>query len=202
MKKNGITLIELLLTLTLLGVMAVIVMGTISLSKIMFNRNISQATVQSNLKAAIDIMVRDLQEAQKGIDSGCGNFYLPNNVCIVTSAGSHANLSPATKGLSFLVPDSTNLEGVTSYKTIAFQWYEANADAPEYHTITRKEVDGSGTVINSQTIGRDIETFEIINDSANDPDIITIKLTRKARYDKISASLTAQIFLRNSDPDA
>ncbi len=199
--KKGISLFEVLMTLTLLSIMAVITIGTMSLSKQMINRSLSQSRVQGSLKRTLEIITRDLKEAQKGIDTNCANLNQPSNVCLVspTTQPPPANFVAST-AISFNVPESTNAAGATSFKTIVYEWFGTGNVNGTPLTITRKEISSStGVVTPRQIIGYDISAVSLINDSANDPDVITIDLSANITSGT-TVSQSAQVFLRNLNP--
>ena len=175
--RNGYTLVELLMTFTLLTVLVLMISGSVNFTKFMTitNRNDSQSRM--HVKNAMKSIVRDLHEGISGYDSSCATPSNPDNYCI---------LNDSTR-ISFKVPENTSEEDVTTYKTIDYSFDS------EAKTISRKEISSGGAESLPEIVGRKIADITFTRDE-NNPNVVRIEIASS------SANFTdkTQVFLRNS----
>ena len=167
-KENGFSLVELLLTVTLLTIIVVIVAGTINLSKLMFQKSSADSQSQGALKRTLQIVTRDLSEGYQGldtdpsctgcVDSSCARLNNPLYICIVQGIS-----------IGFKVVESTDINGI-HLKTIR---HDFNAAAK---TLSRAEISGTGVASAPQVIGRDLTSVSFQSDPNNSA-VVRIAIT-------------------------
>lgn len=176
--ERGFTIFETFTSIALLMFLTVVIFGAIKLSRLIFDQSLINVDVQGNLKRAMSIVTRDLEEAKKGIPASMGscNIDNPSNVCVQSTA------------LSFKVPESTDAIGNTIYKTIKYTFSSANK------TISRQEISYAGTAGTTIVIGRNITgaTFYA------EPILNMVKISLVGSKSGSSpTAITTQTFLRN-----
>ena len=75
--KSGLTFVETILTTVVLSMLVLIMIGTMTLSKLMFHKSSQDSFTQGELKRTMQIITRDMSEAVKGIDSSCASCAYP-----------------------------------------------------------------------------------------------------------------------------
>ena len=172
----GLSLVEVLLTLSLLTIMVVILNGAMSLSKLMFIKSSEDSVKQGNLKRAIDIMSRDLSQGKRGIRN-CPDDTIPNTL----DNPNHACVTSTT--MSFKVPEQTGLDGAITYKKIKYVFNSTDQN------LERTEISSNNTVTGPIVIARQITNVSFVPELSKN--YVQITLTAS------DASLGTEVFLRN-----
>lgn len=178
LNERGFTIFETFTSIALLMFLTVVIFGAIKLSRIVFDQSLINMDVHGNLKRAIGVMARDLEEAKQGIpnDMSSCNIDNPSNVCIQANA------------ISFKVPEKTTALDVTSYKTIKYT-YDSSAK-----TISRQPISSLGLAGTNLLMGRNITAMTLSTDTSLN--MITITLNGSKSGSK-TTSVTTEVFLRN-----
>ena len=172
-KENGFSLVELLLTATLLTIMVVIITGTMSLSKLMFQKSSIDSQCQGALKRTLQIVTRDLSEGYHGldtrpdctgcVDSSCAILNNPLYICIVQGTS-----------IGFKVVERTDVS-LIHLKTIRYD-FDAAAKTLSRTEISEAEVMSGVITATAQVIGRNLTSVSFQSDP-NNPTVVRIALT-------------------------
>ena len=175
--KKGYSLVELLMTFSLLTVLVVLISSSINLTKFMTIKNRNDSLNRMQVKNAMLSIVRDLREGISGYDSACATPLNPNNYCILDSS----------RRITFKVPENTANDGTTTYKTIDYTFNDSTK------ILTRSEVSSTGTQSTPIVISERLDSATYSRDSTN-PNVVRIQIA--SANNEISDQ--TQVFLRNS----
>ncbi|MFC3859372.1 type II secretion system protein, partial [Deinococcus antarcticus] len=75
MNRSGFTLVELLVTILIAGILLVIIAGVVDSSSKLTNKDIGQMNASQNAQGALDMILNDVRNAGENLDTSVGDNF-------------------------------------------------------------------------------------------------------------------------------